>query len=110
TVGAVYDSLGQYQDALPILDESLRLQDESHDASRIDTLLELGHARTQLGDLRGAEQPLREALHLAETDFGARSLESAHALWSLGLLRHEQGQYSQAKDLYIRSLAILEQS
>ncbi len=109
TVGAVYDSLGQYQEALPILDESLRLQDQSHDASRINTLLELGHARTQLGDLRGAETPLQEALRLAETDFGARSLESAHALWNLGLLRHEQGQYSQAKDLYIRSLAILEQ-
>jgi serine/threonine protein kinase/Tfp pilus assembly protein PilF len=110
TVGAVYDSLGQYQDALPILDESLRLQDKSHDASHVDTLLELGHARAQLGDFRGAEQPLQEALHLAQTDFGARSLESAHALWALGMLRFEQGQYSQSKDLCIRSLAILEQS
>jgi eukaryotic-like serine/threonine-protein kinase len=110
TVGAVYDSLGQYQDALPILDESLRLQDKPHDASRIDTLLELGHARVKLGDLHGAEQPLQEALHLAQTDSGARSLESGRALWSLGMLRQEQGQYSQAKDLYIRSLAILEQS
>jgi serine/threonine protein kinase len=110
TVGAVYDSLGQYQDALPILDESLRLQDKPHDASRIDTLLELGHARVKLGDLHGAEQPLQEALHLAQTDSGARSLESGRALWNLGMLRSEQGQYSQAKDLYIRSLAILEQS
>ena len=110
TVGAVYDSLGQYQDALPILDESLRLQDKPHDASRIDTLLDLGHARVKLGDLHGAEQPLQEALHLAQTGFGARSLESGRALWNLGMLRSEQGQYSQAKDLYIRSLAILEQT
>jgi serine/threonine protein kinase len=109
TVGAVYDSLGQYQDALPILDESLRLQDKSHDASRIDTLLELGRARMYMGDLRGAEQPLQEALHLAQTDFGAKSVESGHSLWSLGMLRYQQGQYSQAKDLYIRSQAILEQ-
>jgi serine/threonine protein kinase len=109
TVGAVYDSLGQYQDALPILDESLRLQDKSHDASRIDTLLELGRARMYMGDLRGAEQPLQEALHLAQTDFGAKSLQSGHSLWSLGMLRYQQGQYSQAKDLYIRSQAILEQ-
>jgi serine/threonine protein kinase/Flp pilus assembly protein TadD len=110
TVGAVYDSLGQYQDAVPILDESLRLQDQSHDATRIDTLLELGRARMYMGDLRGAEQPLQEALHLAQTDFGAKSLESGHSLWSLGMLRNQQGQYSQAKDLYIRSLAILDQS
>jgi serine/threonine protein kinase len=110
TVGAVYDSLGQYQDAVPILDESLRLQDQSHDATRIDTLLELGRARMYMGDLRGAEQPLQEALHHAQTDFGAKSLESGHSLWSLGMLRNQQGQYSQAKDLYIRSLTILEQS
>ena len=110
TVGAVYDSLGQYQEALPILAESLRLQDKPHDASRIETLLELGHARVKLGDLHGAEQPLQEALHLAQSDSGARSLESGRALWNLGMLRSEQGQYSQAKDLYIRSLAILEQS
>jgi eukaryotic-like serine/threonine-protein kinase len=108
TVGAVYDSLGQYQDALPILDESLRLQSQSHDASHIDTLLELGRARIGTGDLHGAEQPLQEALHLAQIDFGAKSLESGLSLWSLGLLRYQQGQISQSKDLYIQSLAILE--
>jgi tetratricopeptide (TPR) repeat protein len=110
TVGAVYDSLGQYRDALPILDESLQLQAQSHDASHIETLLELGHARMYMGDLRGAEQPLQEALHLAQTDFGAKSVESGHSLWSLGMLRYQQGQYSQAKDLFIRSLNILQQS
>jgi len=110
TVGAVYDSLGQYQDAVPILDESLRLQDQSHDASRIDTLLELGRARTSMGDLRGAEQLLQQALHLAQTDFGARSLQSGHALWSLGMLRHQQGQFADAKQLYLQSLDILQTS
>ena len=110
TVGAVYDSLGQYQDALPILDESLRLQAKSHDAARVETLLEFGRAKIGTGDLRSAEAPLQEALHLSQTDFGARSLESGRSLWSLGMLRHEQGQFSQAKDLYIRSLDILESS
>jgi serine/threonine protein kinase len=60
TVGAVYDSLGQYKDALPILSESLQLQPESHDKSRIDTLLELGRARIGAGDLPAAEAPLQE--------------------------------------------------
>lgn len=108
TVGAVYDSLGQYQDALPILDESLQLQPQAHDKSHINTLLELGQARIGLGDLPGAEVPLQEALHLSQSAFGASSLESGRALWALGMLRHQQGQFRIAKDLYKQSLGILE--
>src|SRR5258708_7716890 len=64
TVGEVFNSLGEYQDALPILNESLMLQPQSHERSRIDTLLELGRARIGSGDLAGSEAPLQEALHL----------------------------------------------
>lgn len=108
TVGAVYDSLGQYKDALPILNESLALQPLSHDKSRIDTMLELGRARLGAGDLTGAEAPVQEALRLARSDFGAASQESGLALWALGRLRHQQGAFADAKDLYNRSLDILE--
>ena len=110
TVGSVYDSLGQFQDALPLLDESLQLQAQSHDASRVDTLLELGRARIGAGDLRTAEAPLQEALRLAQHDAGAMSVATGHALWSLGMLRFERGQISEAKDLYVRSLDILDKS
>jgi serine/threonine protein kinase/Tfp pilus assembly protein PilF len=108
TVGAVYDSLGQYQDAVPILQESLSLQPASHDRSHIDTLLELARARSGAGDLSGAEAPLRDALHLAQADFGAASQTSGRALWAFGRLRQQQGQFAEAKDLYKRSLDILE--
>jgi tetratricopeptide (TPR) repeat protein len=108
TVGAVYDSLGQYKEALPILTESLTLQPQSHDDSRIATLLELGSARRHAGDLNGAEAPLQEALHLSQGNFGAASLESGRSLWALGQLRYQQGQFVGAKELYNRSLNILE--
>jgi len=108
TVGEVYDSLGQYQDALPILNESLTLQPQSHDKSHIAALLELGRARIGAGDLGGAEQPLREALRLSQGAFGAASQESGSALWALGKLRQQQGQFTEAKDLYKRALAISE--
>jgi len=108
TVGAVYDSLGQYQDALPILDESLQLQPRLNDRARINTLLELGQAHIGAGDLAGAEAPLQEALHLSQNSFGATSQESGRALWILGKLRHQQGQFSEAKDLYRRALGISE--
>jgi serine/threonine protein kinase/Flp pilus assembly protein TadD len=110
TVGTVYDSLGQYQDALPLLDESLKLQVQSQDPSRVDTLLELGRARIGAGDLPAAEAPLQEALHIAQRDAGATSVQTGHSLWSLGMLRFEQGRNAEAKDLYIRSLRILEDS
>src|SRR3984957_15640351 len=54
TVGAVYDSLGQFKDALPILDEALHLQGPSHDGSHIGTLLEVANARIGTGNLPGA--------------------------------------------------------
>lgn len=108
TVGAVYDSLGQYQDALPILNESLALQPQSRDRSRIDTLVELGRAQSGAGDLTRAETPLQEALRLSQTAYGAESRESGRSLWALGRLRLQQGRFADAKDLYMRSLTILE--
>jgi eukaryotic-like serine/threonine-protein kinase len=108
TVGAVYDSLGQYREALPILDESLRLQPPSRDKSRIDTLLELGRARSGAGDLAGAEVPLQEALGLSRIGFGESSQEFGRALWAMGQLRYQQNRFADAKDLYIRGLGNLE--
>jgi serine/threonine protein kinase/tetratricopeptide (TPR) repeat protein len=108
TVAAVYDSLGQYREAMPLLDEALQLQAKSDKGSRIEALLELGRARIGAGDLGAAESPLQQALHLAQNNSGAKSLDSAHALWALGMLRQQQGQLSEAKDLYVQSLNILD--
>jgi serine/threonine protein kinase/Tfp pilus assembly protein PilF len=108
TVGAVYDSLGQYQAAVPILNESLALQPNVKDKARVDTLLELGRALYLLGELDRAEARLQEALHLAQSELGAASPESARALWALGLLRSQQDRFGAAEDLYQRSLNILE--
>jgi eukaryotic-like serine/threonine-protein kinase len=108
TVGEVYDSLGQYQDAESILAESLKLQPLSDEKSRMGTLLELGRARAGAGDLGAAEEPLQEALRLSQRGFGASSQQSALALHALGRLRHKQGQFAEAKGLYKRSLDILE--
>ncbi len=108
TVGAVYDSLGQYRDALPVLNESLALQPQSHDKARIETLLELSRALSGAGELSRAEPPLQEALRLAQSEYGAASQEAGRALWALGRLRFQQGRFADAKDLYKRGLEILE--
>jgi serine/threonine protein kinase/Tfp pilus assembly protein PilF len=110
TVGTVYDSLGQYQDALPLLGESLQLQTGTHDKSHMETLMELGRAHMGAGNLTAAEAPMQQALHLAQNDAGATSVETGRALWTLGMLRYQQGRNSEAKDLYGQSLSILNSS
>ena len=108
TVGAVYDSLGQFQDALPLLDESLHLQPQANDRARIVVLLELGRARMGAGDLADAEAPLQSALRLAQWGFGAGSEEAGRALWQLGRLRFQLGQLEDAKHFFQQSLSVLE--
>ncbi len=110
TVGAVYDSLGQFQDAVPILQQALTLEPVAAERSRVDTLLELSRAQLGAGNLAGSEIPLKEALTLAQKDFGAASPETGRALWAYGRLRHEQGQFGEAKLLYQRGLDILERT
>jgi len=108
TVGAVYDSLGQYQEALPILNEALVLQGPARDGSHIGTLLEVAAARIGTGNLPEAEPPLQDALHISQSEFGAKSIESGRTLWALGRLRLEQGRFGEAKDLFVQSLGILQ--
>ena len=76
TVGAVYDSLGQYRDALPILDESLRLQPQSQDQSRVDTLLE-GSAKARL-----AGESRHESSALCWKPCICRKATSARTAWN----------------------------
>ena len=108
TVGAVYNSLGLYRDALPVLDESLALQRDAHDRVRLSTLLAQGRARLGSGDLGGADTSLQSALRLAQSNFGAGSLETARSLWGLGELRHAQGRFNDAEGLYKRGLTLFE--
>lgn len=108
TVGAVYDSLGQYKNALPILDEALHLQGPARDGSHISTLLEIATARIGTGDLPDAEPPLQDALHISQSEFGAKSIESGRTLWALGRLRLQQGRFGEAKDLFVQGLGILQ--
>ena len=90
------------------MDEALHLQGPSHDGSHIGTLLEVASARIGTGNLPGAEPPLQDALHISQSEFGAKSIESGRTLWALGRLRLQQGRFGEAKDLFIQSTAILQ--
>ena len=108
TVGSVYNSLGLYREALPVLEQSLSLQTHAPDRVHLATLLAQGHARLGSGDLDGANASLQEALRLAQGRFGASSIETARSLWGLGELRYAQGHFSDAEVLYKRGLTAFE--
>jgi serine/threonine protein kinase len=108
TVGAVYESLGQYKDAVGVLTESLALQPNENSKTRIETLLQLGEARSSSGDLQGAESPLNEALQAAQNTLGADSQEAGRAIYWLGRLRYQQYRIAEARSLFERSLQIFE--
>jgi eukaryotic-like serine/threonine-protein kinase len=108
TLASVYDSLGQYQEATPILSQSLALQANAQDRTRIDTLLELGRSRLGGGDFKAAEPPIQEAFKLAQTQYGAQSAETGQALWTLGQLRFQQDRFDEAKSLFSRGLDLME--
>ena len=108
TVGSVYNSLGLYREALPVLQQSLALQANAPDRVHVATLLAQGHARLGSGDLDGANTSLQEALRVAQSRFGATSVEAARSLWGLGELRYAQGHFNDSAALYKRALTIFE--
>jgi serine/threonine protein kinase len=110
TVGAVYNNLGLYQEAMPALNESLRLQSampQSVPALKMESWMERGRALTEAGMLDAAEAPLNAALKTAQANFGGASAETGRALALLGKLRQTQGRYDTAEQLYRRALHIL---
>ncbi len=60
------------------------------------------------GRSAAAEPPLQEALHLAQSDAGAKSVETGRALGPWACCDIEQGQIREAKELYHSEPGILE--
>ena len=109
TVGAVYDSLGQYQDAVPILDESLRLQDPSRTMHPTSIHCWNSAARgCSWAICMARKSRCRKRCTLPRPTSGQEAVNQVSRFGLLGMLRYQQGQLSQAKDLYIQSLSVLQ--
>jgi len=97
----------RYTEAVAILTESLTLQPQSHDKTHIATLVAGGSARSGAGDLKGAEA-CSEALHPIAKRFRRRQPGIRPISLAFGWLRYRQTRFAEAKELYNRSLNILE--
>ena len=81
--------------------------DPAPDAKGWDHYYELGRRRFAEGDAAGAEQAFRDAIEAAEAP-GGDQLQLASSLSSLGQLKYQQKDYSQAEECFKRTLKIRE--
>ena len=109
TVGRVYQRLGLYRQAEPLLEESLeeyRASAGRKSAEYAASLNRLAILRVQQGDFEKAEPLFTETLEARRALFGPRHPLIADSLNNLALLRHDHGDFSGAEPLYRQALAM----
>ncbi len=109
TIGRVYGKLGLYDEARPLLEESLRrrigLYGEEHpEVARAQVAL--GSLLTTLGEYGEAERLLVAALAERRRLPGGEPDETIRSLSMLGTLRSHQGRYDEAEACYREALAL----
>ena len=111
TMGRVYDSLGLYDQAVPLLESALatrrKLRGEQH-LDVADSLIGLGGVRWHKGEYDAARPLLEEGLMLREGLLGPEAPLVADSLQNLGNLLWSRGQYDEARGLLAGALAIRE--
>jgi non-specific serine/threonine protein kinase/serine/threonine-protein kinase len=112
TMGRVYQSLGLYDEARPLLAESLQsrraLLDDRHPALA-EGLLEMGWLLMMTGNYTGARPLVREALEIHESTLSASDPELAQTLIIEAHLLTELGEYGAAADAAAQALEIREE-
>jgi len=109
TIGKVYENLGLYQSARPLLEDSLatrlKVYGPNH-AEVADALLSLGMLYLDMGELDAADAKLNAALTLRHEIFGPNAVENAPVLQTLGTLALERGEVAPAEKYFNQSLAL----
>jgi len=109
TMGAVYYSLGLYDEALPLLESALRLRREHLDpdhvevAESLNSLAELFFAK---GAYDAAEPLLRETLDMRRRLLGDQHPDVAASLNNLAVLLADKGDHEASESLLRESLAM----
>ena len=85
-----------------------KLQEQPPEHARVQASLEdtIGRAYISLGIFDKADQHLVKALDKTREWYGDTSLETAHALGQLGILRRMQGRYEEAENLDSQALEL----
>lgn len=112
-MGRVYRSLGLYDQAQPLLEEALAIQeqDEDIDANELAKVLSgLGNLLRNTGSYAESEALIRRALEVRRTALGPEGPEVASSLSDLGILLLEKGDLDGARETLENSLAMREKA
>ena len=108
-MGKVYQNLGAFDAATPLLERSLTLRRASLNARHPDvasSLNSLAVLRQETGAYAAADSLFRAALTIQQTQVGPNDPAVAATLHNWGTLLHFQGQYRRADSLFQRALAL----
>jgi serine/threonine protein kinase/tetratricopeptide (TPR) repeat protein len=100
TLGTVYNTLGLYEEAVPLLEESLALRRRHGDRLAVAEAAQgLAHNLHYMGRYGAAEPLFREALAIRRAALGADSYATGESLLNLGSLLHSRGDAAAAEPL-----------
>ncbi|MEM0962906.1 MAG: serine/threonine-protein kinase [Bacteroidota bacterium] len=111
-LGGVYENLGLYDTAEPLVRDALRLRRQLHGDRHVEVAeaqRELGGLLRAMGRTDDAAPLLREALD-THRRLGTDALGTARTMRTLGSLLRDQSEYDEAEALYREALALLEPS
>ncbi len=111
TIGDVYQKLGLYEKAEPLLTQSLEISERELAPDHLDVAASLGSLgilyRTQ-GRYEEAEPLLQRALEIQRTALGNDDPKVARNLVDLGILYWRLGRHEEAESFHLRALEIEE--
>jgi eukaryotic-like serine/threonine-protein kinase len=108
TMGEVYQALGLYQSAIPLLENSLKIRQEVFGKEHLDVTTSLNNLAVLLhvkGDYRAAEPLYRAAIAQRRKLLGNEHPAVATSLNDLAVLLKDKGDYATAEPLYREALA-----
>ncbi len=109
TMGTVYRKLGLYDDAAPLLEESLRVEESRpgvETAELAGALRDLGTLEVERGKFDRGRQHLERALAILEESPGSDPGARAQTLKELAVLDYREGDLDRAEPLYRQSLEL----
>lgn len=107
-LGRVLEEKGAYEDAIPLLEEAVRLRSRP-DASKADlaaSLYELSNAHFYAGHYQQAEKLTLQVLAMNREVYGERHPRVAECLVNLGAIQQDLGHYQEAERFHRQALAI----
>ncbi|HYS79014.1 MAG TPA: serine/threonine-protein kinase, partial [Candidatus Dormibacteraeota bacterium] len=103
TIGQVYDHLALYDDARPLIEESLatrrRLLGDDH-PDTLDATSQLALLKEHKGDFDGVEETLRSVLAARRRQGGDDAPETLAAMSRLAVFLHARGRLDEAESFY----------